>query len=147
MRRLRLDAISTGGTLSWAIETVEKGLLPEARALGLRFGNAEAVLTTIHAIAERRGIGALLAEGSRRAAMAHRWRQFILGHACQSLELPGYDPRSLKDDGVGSGGQPARRLSQPSGAYEADFSGEVDRLRGDSQRGAIVAASEDLQRC
>jgi len=31
-----------------------------------------------------------------------------------------------------------------SGAYEADFSGEVDRLRGDSQRGAIVAASEDF---
>jgi aldehyde:ferredoxin oxidoreductase len=31
-----------------------------------------------------------------------------------------------------------------SGAYEADFSGEVDRLRGDPQRGALVAASEDF---
>src|SRR6185295_1609034 len=31
-----------------------------------------------------------------------------------------------------------------SGAYEADFSGEVDRLRGDQRRGALVAAAEDF---
>ena len=31
-----------------------------------------------------------------------------------------------------------------SGAYEADFSGEVDRLRADPNRGALVAASEDF---
>jgi aldehyde:ferredoxin oxidoreductase len=31
-----------------------------------------------------------------------------------------------------------------SGAYEADFSGAVDRLHGDPDRGAIVAASEDF---
>jgi aldehyde:ferredoxin oxidoreductase len=31
-----------------------------------------------------------------------------------------------------------------SGAYEADFSGEVDRFRGDAGRGALVAASEDF---
>jgi aldehyde:ferredoxin oxidoreductase len=30
-----------------------------------------------------------------------------------------------------------------SGAYEADFSGEVDRFRADAGRGALVAASED----
>jgi aldehyde:ferredoxin oxidoreductase len=30
-----------------------------------------------------------------------------------------------------------------SGAYEADFSGDVDRLQADPGRGAIVAASED----
>ena len=31
-----------------------------------------------------------------------------------------------------------------SPAYEADFSGEVDRLRGDPSRGGLVAASEDF---
>jgi aldehyde:ferredoxin oxidoreductase len=31
-----------------------------------------------------------------------------------------------------------------SGAYEADFSGEVDRLRADPKRGTLVAASEDF---
>ncbi len=139
-----LDAISTGGTLSWAIETVEKGLLPEARALGLRFGNAEGVLTAIHAIAERHGIGALLAEGSRRAAMetggdSSYWAMHVKG-----LELPGYDPRSLKTMALGLAVSPRGACHNRSGAYEADFSGEVDRLRGDSRRGGIVAASEDF---
>jgi len=31
-----------------------------------------------------------------------------------------------------------------SGAYEADFSGEVDRFHGDAGRGTLVAASEDF---
>jgi aldehyde:ferredoxin oxidoreductase len=31
-----------------------------------------------------------------------------------------------------------------SGAYEADFSGAVDRLRADPSRGSLVAASEDF---
>jgi aldehyde:ferredoxin oxidoreductase len=31
-----------------------------------------------------------------------------------------------------------------SGAYEADFSGEVDRFHGDAARGALVVASEDV---
>jgi len=126
------------------VETVEKGLLPEARALGLRFGNAEGVLTAIHAIAGRHGIGALLAEGSRRAAVENRRRELLLGHARQRPRAAGIRSAQPEDDGVGAGGQPARRVSQPLGAYEADFSGEVDRLRGDSRRGGIVAASEDF---
>jgi aldehyde:ferredoxin oxidoreductase len=139
-----LDAISTGGTLSWAIETVEKGLLPEARALGLRFGNADGVLTAIHAIAERHGVGALLAEGSRRAARetgggSSYWAMHVKG-----LELPGYDPRSLKTMALGLAVSPRGACHNRSGAYEADFSGEVDRLRADSRRGGIVAASEDF---
>jgi aldehyde:ferredoxin oxidoreductase len=139
-----LDAISTGGTLAWATETVEKGLLPEAQTLGLRFGHAEGVLAAIHAIAERQGIGALLAEGSRRAAIetggdSSYWAMHVKG-----LELPGYDPRSLKTMALGLAVSPRGACHNRSGAYEADFSGEVDRLHGDSGRGAIVAASEDF---
>ncbi|HEV3059131.1 MAG TPA: aldehyde ferredoxin oxidoreductase family protein [Vicinamibacterales bacterium] len=142
--RYGLDAISTGGTLAWAIETVEKGLLPEARTLGLRFGDAAGVLAAIHAIAERQGIGALLAEGSRRAAIetgsdSSYWAMHVKG-----LELPGYDPRSLKTMALGLAVSPRGACHNRSGAYEADFSGEVDRLRGDSGRGTVVAASEDF---
>src|SRR6266404_7571347 len=139
-----LDAISTGGTLAWAIETVGKGLLPEAQTLGLRFGRGEGVLAAIHAIAERRGIGALLAEGSQRAAIetgsdSAYWAMHVKG-----LELPGYDPRSLKTMALGLAVSPRGACHNRSGAYEADFSGEVDRLRGDAARGALVAASEDF---
>jgi aldehyde:ferredoxin oxidoreductase len=142
--RYGLDTISTGGTLAWAIETGDKGLLPDAQKLGLRFGHGEGVLAAIHAIAGREGLGALLAEGSRRAAIeigsdSSEWAMHVKG-----LELPGYDPRSLKTMALGLAVSPRGACHNRSGAYEADFSGEVDRFRGDSARGAIVAASEDF---
>lgn len=142
--RYGLDTISTGGTIAWAIETADKGLLPEARALGLHFGHGDGVLAAIHSIARRDGAGDLLAEGSKRAAAAigggsSEWAMHVKG-----LELPGYDPRSLKTMALGLAVSPRGACHNRSGAYEADFSGEVDRFRGDAGRGAIVAASEDF---
>jgi len=139
-----LDAISTGGTVAWAIEAVDRGLLPEAATLGLRFGNGEGVLAAIEAIARRDGVGALLAEGSRRASIeiggdSSDWAMHVKG-----LELPGYDPRSLKTMALGLAVSPRGACHNRSAAYDADFSGEVDRFTGDASRGAIVAASEDF---
>ncbi|MFQ5858423.1 MAG: aldehyde ferredoxin oxidoreductase family protein [Anaerolineae bacterium] len=139
-----LDTISTGGTLAWAMECAEKGLLPEAQNCGLRFGNGAALLAAIPAIARRDGLGALLAEGSRRAAMqvgkeAMYWAMHVKG-----LELPGYEPRSLKTMALGLAVSPRGACHNRSGAYEADFSGQVDRLSVDPGRGALVVASEDF---
>ena len=139
-----IDSISTGGTLAWAIETGEKGLLPEARKLGLRFGHGEGLLAGIQAIAEREGIGALLAEGSKRAALATGQDSLSWAMHVKGLELPGYEPRSLKTMALGLAVSPRGACHNRSGAYEADFSGAVDRFRGDSARGALVAASEDF---
>jgi len=101
-------------------------------------------LAAIHAIAGREGLGALLAEGSRRASIeigchTSDWAMHVKG-----LELPGYEPRSLKTMALGLAVSPRGACHNRSGAYEADFSGEVDRFRGDADRGAIVAASEDF---
>jgi aldehyde:ferredoxin oxidoreductase len=139
-----LDTISTGGTLAWAMECAQKGLWPEAQSFGLRFGLPETLLAAIRAIAERTGIGKLLAEGSRRAGIrigkeATEWAMHVKG-----LELPGYEPRSLKTMALGLAVSPRGACHNRSGAYEADFSGEVDRFTGDSSRGALVAASEDF---
>ncbi|MGE5059214.1 MAG: aldehyde ferredoxin oxidoreductase family protein [Betaproteobacteria bacterium] len=139
-----LDTISTGGTLAWAMECGEKGLLPKAQKFGLRFGQPEAIFAAIAAIAERRGIGALLAEGSRRAAMevggnSSDWAMHVKG-----LELPGYEPRSLKTMALGLAVSPRGACHNRSGAYEADFSGEVDRFSIDSRRGSLVAESENF---
>jgi aldehyde:ferredoxin oxidoreductase len=139
-----IDSISTGGTLAWAIETGEKGLLPEARKLGLRFGHGEGLLAGIQAIAAREGIGALLAEGSKRAALATGQDSLSWAMHVKGLELPGYEPRSLKTMALGLAVSPRGACHNRSGAYEADFSGAVDRFRGDSARGALVAASEDF---
>ncbi len=67
---LGIDTISTGGVISWAMECFEKGILTlaDTDGLDLRFGNLEAVLKLIPMIAKREGFGALLAEGSKRAA-------------------------------------------------------------------------------
>ena len=62
----------------------------------------------------------------------------------KGLELPGYEPRSLKTMALGLAVSPRGACHNRSGAYEADFSGDVDRLRSDPGRGAIVAASEDF---
>jgi aldehyde:ferredoxin oxidoreductase len=142
--RYGLDTISTGGTLAWAIETADRGMLPDGRAIGLRFGGSEGVLAAIHALAKREGVGDLLAEGSKRAAAAvgggaSEWAMHVKG-----LELPGYDPRSLKTMALGLAVSPRGACHNRSGAYEADFSGEADRLHGDAARGAIVVASEDF---
>ena len=139
-----MDTISTGGTLAWAMECSERGLLPEAAELSLRFGQCDALYAAIGAIAERQGVGALLAEGSRRAAIetgpdTQRWAMHVKG-----LELPGYEPRSLKTMALGLAVSPRGACHNRSGAYEADFSGDVDRLRSDPGRGSLVAASEDF---
>jgi aldehyde:ferredoxin oxidoreductase len=139
-----LDTISTGGTLAWAMESAERGLLPEARKLNLSFGRSDGLLAAITAIAERDGLGALLAEGSKRAAeeigqgSAH-WAMHVKG-----LELPGYEPRSLKTTALGLAVNPRGACHNRSGAYEADFSGAVDRFHGDRSRGGLVAATEDF---
>ncbi|MGH7846998.1 MAG: aldehyde ferredoxin oxidoreductase family protein [Candidatus Binatia bacterium] len=142
--RYGLDTISTGGTLAWAMECAEKGLLPEADDFGLRFGHSAAFLAAIPAIADRSGLGALLGEGSRLAAMqvggeASHWAMHVKG-----LELPGYEPRSLKSMALGLSVSPRGACHNRSGAYELDFSGDVDRFSADARRGALVAASEDF---
>ena len=64
---LGLDTISTGGTIAWAMECAEKGLID---APWLRFGDATALLRAIDEIGAREGLGDLLAEGSRSLAIA-----------------------------------------------------------------------------
>lgn len=137
-----IDTISAGGTIAWAMECSERGLLPESQRL--RFGNGEDLLGVIGAIGARHGVGALLAEGSRRAASAvgngsEYWAMHVKG-----LEMPGYEPRSLKTMALGLAVSPRGACHNRSGAYEADFSGAADRFKAEPNRGAIVAGSEDF---
>src|SRR6201988_2810201 len=60
-----LDTISAGGTIAWAMEWAERGLIG---APWLRFGGPSALLRALDEIGARDGLGDLLAEGSRRAA-------------------------------------------------------------------------------
>jgi len=67
---LGLDVISAGQVIATAMEWTEKGILSKEQlgGLDLSFGNGEAVVEAVRLIANREGIGDLLAEGSARAA-------------------------------------------------------------------------------
>ena len=131
-----IDTISAGGTIAFAMECVDRGLLDEQ---WLTFGSGDAVLRAIDLIARREGIGSLLAEGSRRAAAAIGQGSIAFAPQVKGLEIPGYEPRALQTMAlgfaVGSRGADHNR----SGAYEVDFSDKVDRRRAtlDSVRHAI----------
>jgi aldehyde:ferredoxin oxidoreductase len=136
-----LDTLSFGGTLAWAMECAERGLLSGP---DLRFGSPEAVLAAIPMAANREGaLGELLAEGSRRAAErlgrgSQAWAMHVKG-----LELPGYEPRALKTLALGLAVGSRGACHNRSSAYDADFGAGSDRLRADLPRGRDAAESED----
>jgi aldehyde:ferredoxin oxidoreductase len=67
---LGIDSISTGSVIGWAMECYEKGILTQADTggLDLKFGNVQAVFELIGKIARREGLGALLADGVKKAS-------------------------------------------------------------------------------
>jgi aldehyde:ferredoxin oxidoreductase len=98
-----LDSISTGMTISFAMECFEHGLLTleDTGGINLCFGNAEAMLTMIEQIARREGLGNLLAEGSRRAAEQIGGEAHFFAMQVKGQELPMHDPRGKFNVGVG----------------------------------------------
>lgn len=90
-----LDTISTGVTISFAMECFEEDLLTkeDTGGLELTFGNGDAMLELIEMIAHRKGIGDLLAEGSMRAAQViGRGAEKFAIHA-KGQEIPMHEPR------------------------------------------------------
>jgi aldehyde:ferredoxin oxidoreductase len=121
---LGLDTISTGGTIAFAMECVERGWLDEP---WLTFGTGDALLRAIEMIGAREGIGALLADGSRRAALAIGHDSIGIAPQVKGLEIPGYEPRALQTMALGFAVGPRGADHNRSGAYEVDFSDKVDR--------------------
>ncbi|HEQ79063.1 MAG TPA: hypothetical protein ENN76_02220, partial [Euryarchaeota archaeon] len=87
-----LDTISTGVTTSFALECAERGLLSEEDNERLRFGDASSVFELIHEIAQRRGPGNILAEGTRRAARAIGMESNYFAMNTGGMELSGVNP-------------------------------------------------------
>ena len=133
---LGIDTISVGGTIAFAMECVERGWLDEP---WLTFGSGEALLRAIELVGRREGVGDLLAEGSRRAAQAIGHDSIAFAPQVKGLEIPGYEPRALQTMALGFAVGTRGADHNRSGAYEVDFSDNVDRRRVtvDSVRHAI----------
>ncbi|HEY3452724.1 MAG TPA: aldehyde ferredoxin oxidoreductase family protein [Myxococcales bacterium] len=91
---LGLDTISMGNTLGFATELTERGMLQS----DLAWGRFEAYRDAIHATARRDGLGAMLAEGTKRMAAQLGGEAFAI-HV-KGLELPAYDPRGCFGQGL-----------------------------------------------
>lgn len=138
---LGIDTISAGGTIAWAMECVERGLIDEP---WLRFGDGKAVLRALDAIGTRSpGLGELLAQGSRRAAEVVGHGSIDFAPQVKGMELPGYEPRSLQSMALGLAVNARGADHNRSGAYEADLSGELDRFDGGAAHVAAAVGTED----
>jgi aldehyde:ferredoxin oxidoreductase len=94
-----MDTISLGGTIAWAMEAKAKGLLDD-QGLGLAYGDGQSVLRAIEAIALRRGVGDLLAEGSLRAAQRLGQAAVDLTVTVKGQELPAHMPQHKRSLGL-----------------------------------------------
>ena len=95
--RYGIDTMSTGECMAWAMECWERGI-----DLGrpLPWGDAETILALLEEIAYRRGVGALLADGVRKASEkvgqgSEAWALHVKG-----FEMAFHDPRGKKGMGL-----------------------------------------------
>jgi len=101
--RLGLDTISTGGVIGFAMEAFERGIITKKDSDGIElvWGDEKAVHAMIKKIAQREGLGELLAEGVRSAAehlggIAKEFSVHVKG-----LEPPAHDPRAKMTAALG----------------------------------------------
>ena len=95
---LGLDSVSTGGTIAWAMECYQRGLLSkeDTGGLELTWGNADVTLQLLDQIAYRNTpFGDLLAEGAYRAAQkVGKGSEKYVVHV-KGMEVAMHDPRGM----------------------------------------------------
>jgi aldehyde:ferredoxin oxidoreductase len=93
--RYGMDSISAGGSIAYATEAFEEGLIVEGDTGGIKLGwnQPEILLALIKKIAQREGFGDDLAEGVRAMSQKYGGEEYAL-HV-KGLECPMHDPRAL----------------------------------------------------
>ncbi|MGZ4596560.1 MAG: aldehyde ferredoxin oxidoreductase family protein [Actinomycetes bacterium] len=137
---LGLDTISAGGTIAWAMECAERGLID---APWLRFGDGSAVLRALDEIMAGTPLGCLLGTGSKQAAQTVGQGSADFAPHVKGLELPGYEPRTLHAMALGLAVNARGADHNRTGAYEADLGGDLDRLDGGRSHALAAIETED----
>src|SRR5580693_3575183 len=138
---LGIDTISAGGTIAWAMECAQRGLID---APWLRFGDSAALLRALDEIgAGSTPLGSLLGDGSKRASRTVGADSQAFAPHVKGLEMPGYEPRTLHSMALGLAVNARGADHNRSGAYEADLSGDLDRLDGGDAQVAAAVETED----
>ena len=140
-----IDTISTGGTIAFLMDCVEKRLIPSKlhdQKTELQFGNAAAITGIIHEMfTETPGfLAKLLKQGSRLAAQTIGQSSIAFANQVKGLEIPGYHPSRLHAMALGLAVGTRGADHNRSGAYEIDFSNHPS---DEPAIAAAVAARED----
>jgi aldehyde:ferredoxin oxidoreductase len=136
-----IDTISAGGTIAWAMECAQRGLID---APWLRFGDPAALLRALDEIGTRgTPLGSLLAQGSKSASRTVGGDSGSFAPHVKGLEMPGYEPRTLHAMALGLAVNARGADHNRSGAYEADLSGDLERLDGGDAHVAAAIETED----
>jgi aldehyde:ferredoxin oxidoreductase len=102
-QRYSIDTISTGVSISFAMECFEYGFLKkeDTEGMNVKFGDAQCMLKLVEMIGERKGIGNLLAEGVKRAAERLPKGAEELAVHVKGQEVPMHDPRLKRGEALG----------------------------------------------
>ena len=117
--RLGLDTISAGSLCAFAMEASETGHIPEK----IPWGDADVVAQLLTDTANRKGLGAILAEGIRYAANA--WDMEDVAIHVKGLDPAGYDPRVLKGMGLAFATADRGACHLRSTFYKAELAGMI----------------------
>jgi aldehyde:ferredoxin oxidoreductase len=92
-----LDTISCGTSIAFAMECFEKGLITceDTGGIELTWGNKDAVIALIEAIAKAEGFGTFLGLGTRKMAQLLGNQSIDFAIQVKGLELPLHDPRAF----------------------------------------------------
>jgi aldehyde:ferredoxin oxidoreductase len=142
---LGIDTMSAGNLVALTMELFERGLITNKDTDGIeaRFGSGEAMMGILRLIAERRGIGDLLAEGTKGVLNEHpEWSPYIV--MVKGMPFAAYDPRGFYGNAL-TYGTSSRGACHNVGGWtiRAELqSGDYDRwaLKG---KGSLVKSIQD----
>jgi aldehyde:ferredoxin oxidoreductase len=127
--RLGLDTITAGNLAGLAIEASRRGKIREK----LEYGDVSAVANLLKRIAQRQGIGAVLAEGIINTAA--EWGLEDIAIHVKGMEPAGFDPRVLKGVGLGYATSDRGACHLRATFYKAELSKmiEPDQIEGKAE--------------
>ena len=137
-----VDSLTTGVTIAWALEMAEAGKLSDPE-LDLRFGSADAILGLLHAICTRQGVGGLLANGPKAAAL--EFGNDSLGRAMQvkNSGFAAWMPRRMKGTGLAfaTSNRGACHKRAPIGA---EIAGALDMESYDGKAAVLIEIQDTV---
>lgn len=134
--RLGMDTITGGNLAAFAIEASLRGKIQEK----LAYGDTDAIAALLTNIANKEGLGAVLAEGIRHAAKT--WGLEDVAIHVKGMEPAGYDPRVLKSMALAYATSDRGACHARTTAFKGEFAGLValDQIEG---KAAMLVDFED----